>query len=634
MLHSFSIHEPQCRALYEARELTKPEKERRPCPKDPYAEGGAGGGFPGGKQIRNRAELDEVNAVAMAAWSTGVLEECRYCGRRFLPEKLAIHRKSCNASHPARRVNETVNRREALGLSTTGSQVVVASSSHGRYNAESLSRQLAHAAALATGNSPPQHLPSAAATVPAGKPWPLHRPKGLAIGEAGFSTVLDSPSLASDTSTGKLGLARTAEPSFALPRARPGQALPLAEEQGKEHEGQDQTQAPENSARRVDYRAELLKRKMTYLRAAGGLGLGLGSNHGAAAGGYANPQQSLSASAGAGYTSSGLAHTPQPVQRGGGGRRSITVLEESEPTAVPKWKRDSLQFRNALKLARRSSLADKAALMGGGAGAGFGGGDVGAGSAGSPETPEMVQDDRIECPHCFRRYAEPAAQRHVPLCRDIHANGRRGDFGAKMANAGAAASASSAAPAAPVAPTKPPLPSAARRSFGQAPLSQSLDSKASSSAAPGPVAATPAAPSTKPRPASSGMRPSSSSSPSPSAAAKAPAPRPSPFGAKPSPKPPVPISRRPSWKGVGNEFQSGSPRDDEAKKPAPSVIEVDTSAFFGPRGIGSGYGYGGGGGGGRGGVARAAGAGGARASPGAAVGAKSTGPAATAARRK
>lgn len=104
MLHSFHIHEPQCRALFESREATKPERERKPCPRDPLlslSPSGAGG-KPGSARIRNRAELDEVNAQAMMAWSSGVLEECRFCARRFLPEKLAIHNRACTAAHPSR----------------------------------------------------------------------------------------------------------------------------------------------------------------------------------------------------------------------------------------------------------------------------------------------------------------------------------------------------------------------------------------------------------------------------------------------------------------------------------------------------------------------------------------------------
>jgi hypothetical protein len=40
MLHSFAIHEAQCRELFEKREALKPPKERRKCPSDPFASTG------------------------------------------------------------------------------------------------------------------------------------------------------------------------------------------------------------------------------------------------------------------------------------------------------------------------------------------------------------------------------------------------------------------------------------------------------------------------------------------------------------------------------------------------------------------------------------------------------------------
>lgn len=86
-------------------------KERRRCPDNPYntaiakATGGAGT-----NGLSTRAMLDVMNAAASESYNTGMLSACRYCGRTFLPEKLAIHNRSCTADNPARRVTDSVNR--------------------------------------------------------------------------------------------------------------------------------------------------------------------------------------------------------------------------------------------------------------------------------------------------------------------------------------------------------------------------------------------------------------------------------------------------------------------------------------------------------------------------------------------
>jgi hypothetical protein len=51
-----------------------------------------------------------LNSAAQQVWNTESLLACSFCNRRFLPEKLKIHNKSCTASNPARRVDEPVKR--------------------------------------------------------------------------------------------------------------------------------------------------------------------------------------------------------------------------------------------------------------------------------------------------------------------------------------------------------------------------------------------------------------------------------------------------------------------------------------------------------------------------------------------
>ena len=92
-LHSFAIHEVQCREMFDKWEAQKPLKDRRRCPDDPMKymmTGGSGGGLGVGDGYRanmSRSDLDELNAASQRAWSDGVLVKCQHCVRTFL-EKL------------------------------------------------------------------------------------------------------------------------------------------------------------------------------------------------------------------------------------------------------------------------------------------------------------------------------------------------------------------------------------------------------------------------------------------------------------------------------------------------------------------------------------------------------------------
>ena len=38
-----------------------------------------------------------------------------------------------------------------------------------------------------------------------------------------------------------------------------------------------------------------------------------------------------------------------------------------------------------------------------------------------PVDDEPIEDDRTECPHCNRKFNQPAAERHISLCANIRA---------------------------------------------------------------------------------------------------------------------------------------------------------------------------------------------------------------------
>jgi hypothetical protein len=136
MLHSFDIHIKQCKELFLAREAQKDPRERKKLPEDPLEKLGTGqyGSGPpssasgerknteSGAQQLTRKELDELNQISSDAYNTEVLATCQFCGRTFLPEKLAIHNRSCTADSPARKVTDKVRRGNDLPSLTTESK--------------------------------------------------------------------------------------------------------------------------------------------------------------------------------------------------------------------------------------------------------------------------------------------------------------------------------------------------------------------------------------------------------------------------------------------------------------------------------------------------------------------------------
>ncbi len=110
LLPGFDNHVVQCRELFEKREMQKPPKERRPCPIDPmlmnpYHTGSSS------KKGYSSTDLDAINDASQKAWQQTLLA-CRNCGRKFLPDKLTIHNRSCTASNPARRIDEKIGGRD------------------------------------------------------------------------------------------------------------------------------------------------------------------------------------------------------------------------------------------------------------------------------------------------------------------------------------------------------------------------------------------------------------------------------------------------------------------------------------------------------------------------------------------
>ena len=83
--------------MFQKREALKPKNERRKLPENPFKTS------PPITGDMTKEMIDEMNAISMNTF-TATLESCQWCGRKFLPDKLIIHNRSCTQENPARKV--------------------------------------------------------------------------------------------------------------------------------------------------------------------------------------------------------------------------------------------------------------------------------------------------------------------------------------------------------------------------------------------------------------------------------------------------------------------------------------------------------------------------------------------------
>ena len=73
---------------------------------------------------------------------------------------------------------------------------------------------------------------------------------------------------------------------------------------------------------------------------------------------------------------------------------------------IPKWKKDREALRNALRSGRELEAAKANGTMH---------------LLPPPPPVEDEYDDRVQCPHCGRKFNATAAERHIPKCNSIRA---------------------------------------------------------------------------------------------------------------------------------------------------------------------------------------------------------------------
>ncbi|XP_066567419.1 zinc finger protein 474-like [Amia ocellicauda] len=92
---SIDIHEPKCLEKWHIENEKLPKNQRRPTPQKPEALS-VGGSY-------------DINAVNEAAWqsSQAQLLPCETCGRRFLPDRLPVHQRSCKPKPNSREASHS-----------------------------------------------------------------------------------------------------------------------------------------------------------------------------------------------------------------------------------------------------------------------------------------------------------------------------------------------------------------------------------------------------------------------------------------------------------------------------------------------------------------------------------------------
>jgi hypothetical protein len=76
--HSIDLHVPQCAKIHEQQQAKLPKSQRKPLP-----------------QLPQNYNARERNEVATQVYYNHALEACKYCDRRFLPDRLEVHISSC-----------------------------------------------------------------------------------------------------------------------------------------------------------------------------------------------------------------------------------------------------------------------------------------------------------------------------------------------------------------------------------------------------------------------------------------------------------------------------------------------------------------------------------------------------------
>ena len=383
MLHSFSIHEKQCRELFEKWESQKPLKERRRCPEDPMKNSNLILGKTSGGERMSTRELNELNDAARKAWSTECLVRCQNCDRSFLPEKLKIHQRSCTQNNPAKKV----------GVATGMSATIGASEYSGRASARNSGSIASAAQTLYCGD-----IKQSTGTISGGSSGRGSSSSSRPGSSGHFGGGRDGDPYGSYPVTGNIEQCPTCGRTFAgasfIKHARVCQKVFV-----QKRRTFDSTKQRVQGTEMESFVSHPGRRSTD--------GTGVNRRGG---------DMGTSSKAGGSKFSSGATRTNLRVgsitSSGRSGHSGGGSAADND--GLPKWKADSMSFRNAMKQARLVSKAEKQAK------------ETGVplhmllpAAQIIPESREQRDASALLCPHCGRTFSQKAGERHIPQCQFI-----------------------------------------------------------------------------------------------------------------------------------------------------------------------------------------------------------------------
>lgn len=349
LLAGFNHHVEGCSKLFLQREALKPPRERRPLPVDPMLS--MGNGFNGSLNVGNN--LDQINALSQQAYNE-TLSVCEFCGRRFLPEKLIIHNRSCRADNPARRVDESVNRRQDQQPITQPSFP-----SPSQVKPQSSARHLLNPTSSTQNNRP--------SSSDASKHQSMGAPQNLGL-----------------SNSSQMPVSEDFVP--AMYRQCPDCGRKFNEVAYEKHV-------------KICKKVFLEKRKEF-------------DSHKHRVEG--TEMASLSS------TNKRSQSTNNTTSTTNNSIKAAKHSSHQSNAALPKWKADSLAFRQAMKQARQVSVAEKKSKE-----TGIPLAQLLPSNPTNDPANDPVYATYIQCPTCGRRFNEMAGARHIPKCRDIIAKPSR-----------------------------------------------------------------------------------------------------------------------------------------------------------------------------------------------------------------